>query len=279
MWKGAISFGLVSIPVSLGVAIRPKDVHFHQVHDKDGGRIRQKRVCELDGKEVPYQHIAKGYEVSKGKVVVIPRDELKALDPVSDKTISVEAVVDPGEIDPLYFDSTYWVMPDAKTGAGAKAYTLFATALEKMGRVAIARVVISTKQHLCCLRERDGQLVLTTMVYPDEVAKAPSVPRGSPGAKELELARSLMQSLAGHFKPDDYRDEHRARVEKLLVKKAEGKTIETPEGKEEAPKMDNLLEALQQSLSGHGAGKGRGHAKPHRAARRAPKRRTRKKSA
>src|ERR1043165_4219438 len=142
MWKGAINFGLVNIPVSLGVAIRPKDVHFHQVHDTDGGRIRQKRVCELDGKEVPYEHVAKGYELAKGKVVLISREELKALDPVADKTISIEAFVDPAEVDAIYFENTYYVAPDAKSGAGAKAYALFAAALEKMGRAAVARIVI-----------------------------------------------------------------------------------------------------------------------------------------
>lgn len=260
MWKGAISFGLVTIPVSLGVAVRQKDVHFHQVHDKDGGRIRQKRVCELDGKEVPYQHIAKGYEVSKGRVVIVGRDELEALDPVKDKTIAIESFVELPEIDPLYFDRSYYVVPDAKVGAGAKAYSLFANALEKLGRVAIARVVISTKEHLCMLRARDGQLVLTTMVYGDEVAKAPAAPKAAPTAKELELARSLMHSMEGHFEPDAYEDQHRKRVEQLLEKKAAGKTIETPEAEKSVAPVGNLLEALQASLSG--AGK---PAKPHRA--------------
>src|ERR1043165_1240405 len=127
MWKGAINFGLVNIPVSLGVAIRPKDVHFHQVHDTDGGRIRQKRVCELDGKEVPYEHVAKGYEVSKGRVVMVGRDELKALDPVGDKSITIESFTELKEVDPMLFDSTYWGAPEARA---AHAYALFMRALE-----------------------------------------------------------------------------------------------------------------------------------------------------
>ncbi|MBL8952058.1 MAG: Ku protein [Myxococcaceae bacterium] len=250
MWKGAISFGLVTIPVSLGVAVRQKDVRFHQVHDKDGGRIRQKRVCELDGKEVPYAHIAKGYELSKGKVVMVGRDELKALDPKADKTIAIESFVDPAGVDPIYFEHTYYVVPDAKSGAGAKAYALFTTALEKLGHVAVARIVISTKEHMCLLRPRDGMLMLTTMVYGDEVTKAPSVPHPATSAKELELARALMHSMAGRFTPDDYRDEHRKRVEKLLAQKAAGKTIDLPEKEEETAPVGDLLEALQASLSG-----------------------------
>jgi DNA end-binding protein Ku len=283
MWKGAISFGLVTIPVSLGVAVRQKDVHFHQVHDTDGGRIRQKRVCELDGKEVPYEHIAKGYEITKGRVVMIGRDELKALDPVADKTIGIEAFVDPKEIDPIYFDSTYYMQPDAKTGAGAKAYALFASALEKHGQVAIARIVISTKQHLCVLRVKDGLLLLTTIVYADEVVKAPSVPHLAPTAKELELAHALMQSMEGHFAPDRYEDEHRKRVEKLLEQKAKGKEIEVTEEAPNLAPVGNLLEALQASLAGGGkkepahAPAAKSHAKPHRAA--AKKHARRRKSA
>jgi len=271
MWKGAISFGLVTIPVSLGVAVRQKDVRFHQVHDEDGGRIRQKRVCEVDGKEVPYEHVAKGYELSKGKVVVISREELKALDPKADKTIGIEAFVDPAEVDPIYFESTYYVMPDARSGAGAKAYALFATALEKLGRAAVARIVISTKEHMCLVRSTEGRLTLTTMVYGDEVAKAPSVPHATASAKELELARALVHSMEGHFTPDAYRDEHRKRVEKLLAQKAEGKTIELPEKETEVAPVGNLLEALQASLSGGKKQAG----KPHRA-RRSTKARRRK---
>lgn len=276
MWKGAISFGLVTIPVSLGVAVRQKDVSFHQVHDKDGGRIRQKRVCEIDGKEVPYEHIAKGYEISKGKVVIVAKDELKALAPVSDKTISIEAFVDPVEVDPVYFERTYYVQPDAKSGAGAKAYNLFANALEKLGRAAVARIVISTKQHMCLLRAKDGLLLLTTMVYGDEVVKAPKVPSASVSSKELELARALVHSMEGKFTPDEYRDEHRKQVEKLLEQKAKGKEIAMPEAEPEVAPVGNLLEALQASLSGGKPAaandnaeksEAKGAAKPRRAAR------------
>jgi DNA end-binding protein Ku len=256
MWKGAISFGLVTVPVSLNVAVRPRDVRFHQVHDKDGGRIRSKRVCELDGKEVPYEHVSKGIEVSKGEVVVIGRDELKAVDPVADKTIGIEQFVELPEIDPIYFDSTYHVSPDGK--AAAHAYALFTSVLEKRGNVALGRIVISTKQHLCMLRAKQGRLLLTTLVYADEVAEAPDVPRTTPSAQELKMAGMLVDQMVGQFEPDKLHNDHRERVLELVKQKAKGKIIEVPTGKPPTPVTD-LAEALKRSLQQHkAAGKHRG---------------------
>jgi DNA end-binding protein Ku len=258
MWKGAISFGLVTVPVSLSVAVRPKDVQFHQVHDKDGGRIREKRVCEVDGKEVPYEHVAKGYEVAKGEIVVIGRDELKAVDPVADKTIAVEQFVELPEIDPLYFDRTYFVAPDGK--AASHAYALFTAVLEKSGQVAVARIVLSTKQHLCLVRAKDGRLLLTTLAYGDEVAEAPDVPHATPTAQELKMASLLVDQMVGTFEPGKFHDEHRERVIALVKQKAQGRTIAVPEEKAAAPIAD-LTEALRRSIEEH---KGKGAPKGHR---------------
>jgi DNA end-binding protein Ku len=252
MWKGAISFGLVTVPVSLNVAVRPKDVRFHQVHDKDGGRIREKRVCELDGREVPYEHVAKGYEVAKGEVVVIGRDELKAVDSAADKTIALEQFVELPEVDPLYFDRTYFVAPDGK--AAAHAYALFTSVLEKAGQVAIGRIVISTKQHLCMLRAKDGLLMLTTLVYADEIAEAPDVPRATPSAQELKMASLLLDQMAAKFEPERFRDEHRERVIQLVKERAQGKPIQIVEPGAPA-KITDLTEALRRSIAEH---KGRG---------------------
>jgi DNA end-binding protein Ku len=258
MWKGALSFGLVTVPVSLNVAVRPKDVRFHQVHDKDGGRIRSKRVCELDGKEVPFEHVSKGIEVSKGEVVVIGRDELKAVDPVADKTIAIEQFVELGEIDPIFYSATYYVAPDGK--AAAHAYGLFTTVLEKRGHVALGRIVISTKQHLCMLRPHEGRLLLTTLAYADEIAEAPDVPRATPSAQELKIAGLLVDQMIAPFKPDAFRDDHRERVLELVKDKAKGKTVEVPAEKAPA-KITDLAEALRKSLEQH---KGRAKAHPHR---------------
>jgi DNA end-binding protein Ku len=245
MWKGAISFGLVTVPVSLNVAVRPRDVRFHQVHDKDGGRIREKRVCEIDGKEVPYEHVAKGFEIAKGEVVVLGRDELRAVDAVADKTIALEQFVELTEIDPLYFDRTYFVAPDGK--AAAHAYALFSAVLEKARQVAIGRIVISTKQHLCMLRAKDGQLLLTTLVYADELAEAPDVPRATPTAQELKMASLLVDQMVGTFEPGRFHDEHRDRVLELVKKRAQGKPLKAVEERAPAAIAD-LTEALKRSL-------------------------------
>src|SRR5499433_3173718 len=177
-WKGAISFGLVNVPVALTPATRRLDFSFHLYHDEDGGRIREKRVCERDGKEVPWQHIVKGYELSKTQVVTLSQEELRAADPERDRTIGIEEFVKLEEIDPLQVDGSYYVSPD---GRSAKAYALLAQALEKSEQVAIARIVLSTKQHLCMLRSTEGHMVLTTLVWADEVREAPEVPRESTG--------------------------------------------------------------------------------------------------
>ena len=243
-WKGAISFGLVNVPVSLTPATRKLDFSFHLYHDEDGGRIREKRVCERDGKEVTWQHIIKGYEVSKTQVVTITQEELRAADPERDRTIGIEEFVKLEEVDPLQIDQSYYVAPDGRSG---KAYSLLAEALEKSEQVAIARIVLSTKQHLCMLRSTEGRMVLTTLVWADEIREAPEVPSQSTGAKELQMAEQLVRSMSGKFQPSRFKDEHRARVEALIKKKAKGQTIEVPE-KARPERVVDLARALEESL-------------------------------
>src|SRR5215472_4249587 len=149
IWSGSISFGLVNVPVKLFSAVSPKEVRFHMVHDADGARIKQKRICSADGKEVPYQHIAKGYEISPGQYAVISREELEKLDPVATKTIDIEEFVELDEIDPIYFETSYYLVPDR---GAAKAYSLLFHALKDAQRVGLARVVLRTKQYLCAVR-------------------------------------------------------------------------------------------------------------------------------
>ena len=244
-WKGAISFGLVNVPVSLYPATRKLDFSFHLYHDEDGGRIREKRVCERDGKEVPWQHIVKGYELSKTQVVTLTQEELRAADPERDRTIGIEEFVKLEEIDPLQLDQSYYVAPE---GRSAKAYALLTEALEKAEQVAIARIVLSTKQHLCMVRSVDGRLVLTTLVWADEVREAPEVPRTGVGDKELQMAEQLVRSMSGKFAPSRFKDEHRTRVEALIRKKAKGKPIEVPEAPQPARVVD-LARALEESLA------------------------------
>jgi DNA end-binding protein Ku len=225
---------------------------------------------------VPWQHIVKGYELSKTQVVTLTQEELRAADPERDRSIGIEQFVKLEEVDPLRIDGSYYVAPDARS---AKAYALLAAALEKTGQVAIARIVLSTKQHLCMLRSVDGRLVLTTLVWADEVREAPEVPRTPVVGKELQMAEQLVRSMSGKFDPAQFKDEHRGRVEALIRKKAKGQTIEAPPAAQPERVVD-LARALEQSLAAARKGPARAaaRARPARARRHASPTRARARS-
>lgn len=249
IWSGSISFGLVNIPVKLFTAQASKDVHFHQLHDEDGVRIRQKRVCPADGQEVPYDHIVKGYEISKDRYVIINPEELEGLDPKKSKTIDIDAFVELAQIDPLYFERTYYLVPDR---GAAKAYSLLLRALADSNKVAIARVVLRTKEYLVAVRPHGNALTLSTLLFHDEVI-APSSLDALPekievNPKELKVARQLIDSLSTDFNPEAYEDEYRKRVLELIEAKAEGEEIAVQPAAEEPAKVVNLMAALEKSL-------------------------------
>jgi DNA end-binding protein Ku len=251
IWSGAINFGLVSVPVKLYSATSPKTVRFHQLHAQDGGRIRQKRVCSLDGEEVAYEDVVKGYELSPDRYVVITQDELDAIDPGTTKAIDIEDFVDLVEIDPIYFDHAYYAVPG--TGA-AKPYKLLMEAMERSGKVAIGRFVMRTKQQLCALRPANGVLTLSTMLFGDEV-NAPdaldeleSLGEAKATDREVTMAEQLIGSLASDWEPEKYHDTYREQVLELIERKASGEEIVLqPETEEPAPTPD-LMAALEQSL-------------------------------
>ena len=166
IWSGSVSFGLVSVPVKLFSATSPKEVRFHMLHDKDGGRIHQKRVCSIDGQEVPWEHIAKGFEISKGRYVTVSREELDAFNPRATKAIEIEDFVDLGQIDPIFYESTYYLVPDR--GAN-KPYALLVEAMKRTNKVGVARFVLRTKQYLAAVRPLGTALAISTMLYADEV--------------------------------------------------------------------------------------------------------------
>ncbi|HEY8738668.1 MAG TPA: Ku protein [Candidatus Dormibacteraeota bacterium] len=260
IWSGAISFGLVNVPIKLFTATAQKDVRFHQLHDKDGARIQQKRVCSKDGEEVPMEHIVKGYEVSRDKYVLITPEELDGLDPKASRTIDILDFVDLDEIDPVYFDSTYYMVPEK--GAG-KAYALLLEAMRKSKKVAIARVVLRQKQHLVALRPLRNALSMETMLYADEVV-SPETLDGLPEDvevtdRELAMAQQLIDSLADDFKPERYRDDYRERVLEMIERKAEGQEIVIAEEEEEQAPVVDLMAALEASLA---AAKTRREAEP-----------------
>jgi DNA end-binding protein Ku len=256
IWSGSISFGLVNVPVKLYTAVSRKTVHFHQLHDADQARIRQKRVCEADGEEVAYDNIVKGYEVSPDTYVVIEPGELDALDPKKSKTIEIERFVALSEIDPILYDQPYYVAP--ATGA-AKAYRLMLEAMRESDRVAIARVVLRQKEHLVALRASGNVMLMETLVFADEVISADTIDEVAAGAevevseRELTVARQLIEMLSGEFDPAQYRDEYRDAVLALIEAKVSGDEVALAPAAAAAPaSAPDLMAALQASVEAVG---------------------------
>src|SRR2546421_11923261 len=222
IWSGAISFGLVNVPVKLYSAVSKKTVRFHQLHDKDGVRIQQKRVCPADEEEVPYEHIVKGYEISPDEYVVVTQEELEALEPKKTKTIDIEDFVDLEEIDPLFYDPPYYLLPDK---SAAKPYRLLHEAMSDAGKVGIARVVIRSKEQLVAIRPIDGVLAMSTMNFADEIVPTdsfdePTAEDAETTKREVDMARQLIDSLATGWDPDKYHDTYRERARELIEKQA-----------------------------------------------------------
>jgi DNA end-binding protein Ku len=251
IWTGAISFGLVNVPVKLYSATSPKSVRFHQLSNKTGVRIKQKRVDPSTDEEVPYEDIVKGYEITPDRYVIITPEELDALDPKATKTIDIEEFVDLDEIDPIYFDHSYYVVP---TAGGAKAYRLLLEAMREAGKVGIGRIVLRSKQQLVALRPTGDVLTLSTMLFGDEVLKPDrldeldAVSEAEASERELAMARQLIDSLSSDFEPTKYRDNYRERVMDLIERKASGEEIAV-QPVEEAEPVPDLMAALEASLA------------------------------
>jgi DNA end-binding protein Ku len=259
IWTGAISFGLVNVPVKLYSAVSSKTVRFHQLHAEDGGRVKQRRVCSVDGEEVPFEEIVKGYELGPDRYVVITPDELESLDPKATRTIDIEDFVSLEDIDPIFFDHPYYLAPN--TGA-AKPYKLLLEAMRAAGKVGIARVVLRQKQYLCALRATDdGVLTMSTMNYGDEVVSPEGIDEldaaaeADANARELKMAQQLIESLSSEWEPDKYKDTYRERVLELIERKAAGEEIAIQPSEEPAPVPD-LMAALEASLAAVKSGDG-----------------------
>jgi DNA end-binding protein Ku len=247
MWKGAISFGLVTIPVSMYPATEEKSLKFNQLHDEDHGRIRYKRVCSIDGEEVGYEHIVKGYEVDKGRYVVLTDEDLAAVPVGSSRTIDIQQFVDLDEIDPILFKRSYYVVPEE---TGAKAYALLRKALAEGNKAGIAKVSFRDKEHLAALRFKDRVFVLETMYWPDEIRPAGFETLDAdpePRPQEVAMARSLIENLTEPWDPEAYRDEYREALLDIVEKKIAGEPIEVPTEAPPAGVVD-LMEALKASV-------------------------------
>jgi len=253
IWSGTISFGLLNVPVKMYSAVSRKAIRFNELRESDNSRVRHKRVAESDQKEVSYDEIVKGYEISPDRYVVFSRDELDELTPAKTRAIEIEDFVDIEDIDPIYFESPYYLGP---AEGAEKAYGLLVKAMDASGKAAIARFVLRNKEHLAAIRPMDKVLTLTTMRFADEVV-APGelddvLPDSSPRVdkREREMAEKLIDSLAGEFKPEKYRDEYREQLLSLIEQKGEGKEIVAAEGEEPEPtKAPDLMAALEESLA------------------------------
>jgi DNA end-binding protein Ku len=263
IWSGAISFGLVNIPVKLYSAVSRKTVRFHQIDAESGARVRQKRVGG-DGEEVAYEQIVKGYEIGPDRYVTISPEELESLEPQKTRTIDIEDFVELEDIDPMFYDHPYYLAPD--TGA-AKAYRLLVDAMDSAGKVAIARVVLRSKEHLVAIRPRSGVLAMETMLFADEVISPDALDELSGDGevetsdRELAMAQQLIESLTSEFEPEKYRDEYRERVLDLIERKAQGETVVIEAPAEEPAKVPDLMAALEASIA---SAKGQSKPKPKR---------------
>ena len=249
LWKGAITFGLISIPVRLYSAVSEKGLKFHLLHEEDGGRIRYKRECSKCGKEVTWDDIVKGYEYSKDHYVQFTEEEMDSVDVDSVRAIDVVAFVPLESIDPIYFNKTYYVAPEP---SGLKAYRLLQEALEAEGQVGVAKVALRDKEHLATVRLKDDVFVLETMHWPDEIREPDFEELGKKidvRDAEVKMARQLVQQLSDDFKPEEFQDEYRIALEKLVEQKVEGQEITVAEVPQEEPtKVVDLMEALKASV-------------------------------
>jgi len=248
IWSGALTFGLVNVPVKLFTAVTQKEVRFHMLHEKDGARIRMKRFCSAEDREVPYEDIVRGFEVAKDRYVTVSDEELAAMNPKATRTIEIRDFVELADIDPIYFESTYYLVPE-KTAA--KAYRLLVDAMRRSGKVALATFVLRTRESLSCVRPLEDALALSTMNRADEIVPVSSleVPAAAePAERELRMAEQLVQSLSAPFEPARYPDVYREQVLALVEKKAAGEVIEPPAAEEPA-RVVSLADALSASLA------------------------------
>jgi DNA end-binding protein Ku len=273
IWSGAISFGLVNVPVKLYSAVSRKAVRFHQLHDETGVRIQQKRVDPTTGEEVAYDRIVKGYELSPDSYVVITPEELESLDPEKTRSIDISDFVALEQIDPIYFDHPYYLAP---AQGGVKPYELLRRAMEESDKVAIGKVVIRSKENLVAIRANGPVLTMETMLFADEVVDPMSldeipVEEAKATKQELAMAQQLIGSLAGDFEPEKYQDEYRERVLELIERKAQGEEIAVQPAPEEPAKVPDLMAALEASIKAvKDRGDGDGAAKKKPAPKRGP---------
>jgi DNA end-binding protein Ku len=251
-WNGSLSFGLVNVPVSLTSAARDLDLHFRQLHKKDNAPIEQHRFCSKENEEVDWEEVARGYELDNGKQVVLTDLELAMVQPRKTRTIDIEAFVDLADVDPIYFDHPWFLLPFGESEGTLRAYRLLVKVMEATDRAALGRFVMRTKEYLVLVRARDGLLALTTLLFADEVRPTKGIAPGGrkPTKQKVDPAVKVIEALATDWDPERYTDCYRQRLERIVRDKKKGKTIELPEEREQPDAPPDLMEALEQTLAG-----------------------------
>lgn len=244
-FKGAISFGLVYIPISLSGCIKQNDLGFNLIHKKTMSRVKYKKTCvDCDNKEVKNEDIVKGYEYQKNKYVIFTEQEFEKIKSQKDKTITIDRFVDEKEVDPIYFDKAYYVVPNGSD----KAFYLLLTAMQKLNKAGIAKCVLGTKDTLILLRAKDGKMLLNTMYFKEEIVQVPELKKQKVAKEELNLATTLIENMSGKFEPEKYKDEYNTKVKKAIKQKVAGKKIIEAKQEPEPKQVINLLDALKKSV-------------------------------
>ncbi len=277
IWKGAVSFGLVSVPVKLYSATESHDVSFRQVHAKDGGRIKYQRVCSIDGEEVAYADIAKGYETEDGEMVILTDDDMAELPLTSSREIAVEKFVPSEQIDPMLFEKSYYLEPEK---SGTKPYALLRQALLDADRMAVVTVALRQRTTIAVLRVKDDVIVLQTMMWPDEIRNPDfNVEAGDVKPAEVKMATMLVDTLAGDFDPSEFEDDYAEAVESLVKTKIEGGEIKrTPTSTKSSGEVVDLLAALQRSVDAAKTARGEDDDEDEKPAKKSPAKKAAKKA-
>jgi DNA end-binding protein Ku len=253
LWSGSLSFGLVNVPVALFSVVKDTDVHFRQLHDKDHVPIEVHRFCAQEDEEVPYEEIAHGYETDDGEQVVLTDAELATAAPRKTRTIDIEAFVDLADVDPVYFDHPYVLMPAGDTEGTARAYRLLLEVMSRTERAALGRFVMRTREYLVLIRERGGRLALTTLLFHDEVRDTKDLPtptkKDKPTKKQLDQTVKLIEALSCDWDPERYEDSYEKRLKRVIREKRKGETIKVPEAEPEPSPVPDLMAALEKSLA------------------------------
>jgi DNA end-binding protein Ku len=254
LWSGSLSFGLVNVPVDLFTAVRDQDLHFRQLHEKDGAPIEVQRWCSKEDVEVPFEEITHSYELDDGNEVIVDDEELEAIEPRKTRTIDIEQFVDLADVDPIYFDHPYFLVPSSSDDGAARAYRLLVEVMSDTDRAALGRFVMRTKEYLAIVRVRDRILTLTTMLFADEVRPTKDVDAATqkahkPSRQQLDAAVAVIEELSTEWEPGKYKDRYRARLKRVVDRKRKGQTIKAPEPEEEPEAAPDLMAALEQTLA------------------------------